>query len=240
MSSFDEGEGDLHDKDKQRAFLSKVYLVLSIQLLFTGVTVFLLTHNEASREWLFDHPFFVLSASIGSTVLYLIIACCDKVKRSYPLNIILLILFTICTAVMAAGMSARYRLIVVQTSFIATATITIVMSLLAIFAPCDVTGCSMFFVIGFVALTVLSIVNLILSFFMNVGILHLIISGFAVLLLSFYIMFLTQLLVTGQFGDIRDSGQYIEAVICLYSAIIDIFIHLLPVINAVMGEGGEE
>ncbi|KAF6206665.1 hypothetical protein GE061_017901 [Apolygus lucorum] len=231
----EDDDGFIFDKATRKDFVAKVYGLLTIQLAITFAIIFALNYVEAVREFIEDYFWVVFIFMVVQLIIYCTIVCVRRVRMSYPTNLILLTFHTLVFAGLAAWISARYDIAVIWLAFMATAVITLLVTAFAKFTPWDVTGCGMFICIAFIAVSVFSLIAFIVSFFIYIPIIHLIISGIMVALLSFYLMYMTQLILGGRKQEI-DSDEVVLAVIILYTTIIDIFLHLLHLIGACMSD----
>ena len=97
------------DKDVRRLFIRKVFAILSIQLLltFSVVTVFTLVHSV--KHYIQHHPEINYASYALFIVLYMTLVCFDSVRRKHPLNLILLVLFTIVLSYMTGTLASYYN-----------------------------------------------------------------------------------------------------------------------------------
>lgn len=79
----------------RQMFIRKVYSLLLIQIAATVLVGYIIRYNLSIRDWGFNNLWLLIVAGIGSIGF----AIATHVKaRSYPVNLILLSLFTICEA----------------------------------------------------------------------------------------------------------------------------------------------
>lgn len=75
-----------------------MYSILSFQLLFTTLTVFMFTFNHSLRDFFVKNVWIVLVASVVSMItMYALIY--PEIARKVPLNYALLGLFTLCESI---------------------------------------------------------------------------------------------------------------------------------------------
>ncbi|XP_020757855.2 protein lifeguard 2 isoform X5 [Odocoileus virginianus] len=89
----DVSPGTFSETAVRRAFIVKVFFLLSIQLLITGAIISLFVFWDALRSWVIKHPWFNYSLLPAFFVVFIILACCGKLRRQVPANYILLGLF---------------------------------------------------------------------------------------------------------------------------------------------------
>lgn len=226
--------GPFAEKDIRNAFVSKVYAILSLQLTFTSILigVFVLDKDIKSTFMYGGQNWMLLGFAIFF-VTYMILACVESARRSFPLNFILLTVLTLGYALVAAIVSCRYDTEIVLFAFIATAISTILITLLAKSTSFDMTSCG-------TTLCLLALAHLIIGSIMMVilasmgygqlGSLILAISG--AFLVSLYLMFDTQLILGGRKFELSPE-EYILGAILLYVDIVNIFIYLLEIFNRI-------
>ena len=79
----------------RRAFIRKVYALLSIQLVFTSIVVGIVVAVPELSEGIKHTTGLVIAAIIITLILIIGIMCFKKVARKYPINYIALLTFTI-------------------------------------------------------------------------------------------------------------------------------------------------
>lgn len=85
------------------SFIKKVYLLLSLQLLFTGILVLFSMYSDSYRA-LVGNTITIIIASVGLLVIGLIMACCFEAARPYQVP--LFIVFTILEGVVVSAVTA--------------------------------------------------------------------------------------------------------------------------------------
>jgi protein lifeguard len=121
---------DFNDESIRRGFIRKVYSILcvssdrkvdtnvilrasmfftqQVQLTITLGFISLFTFHEGTKLWVKQHPEMIW-ISLGVLLVTMIsMACCEKVRRNFPMNFIFLGLFTLAQSFVLGTMSARY------------------------------------------------------------------------------------------------------------------------------------
>lgn len=80
-----------------------------MQLLVTVGFIALFIYEPSVKEYTRQHAEMWWIAFAMTLVLIIVLACCDGVRRRWPLNIILLGLFTLCEGFMLGSVAALYR-----------------------------------------------------------------------------------------------------------------------------------
>uniref|UniRef100_A0A8C0CVJ3 Protein lifeguard 2 n=1 Tax=Balaenoptera musculus TaxID=9771 RepID=A0A8C0CVJ3_BALMU len=116
----------------RRAFIVKVFFLLSVQLLITGAIISLFLFWKALRVWVVKNPWFTYALLPAFFVVFIILACCGKLRRQVPANYILLGLFTILQGLLLGTVSVFYNAEEVLWATAATALVTISLTLFAL------------------------------------------------------------------------------------------------------------
>ncbi|KFO23920.1 Glutamate [NMDA] receptor-associated protein 1 [Fukomys damarensis] len=83
----------LSDRSVRQAFVAKVFLLLSAQLLITAIIIGTFVFWKALRVWVVTHPWFICALFPAFFVIFIALACCGNIRREVPANYILLGLF---------------------------------------------------------------------------------------------------------------------------------------------------
>ncbi|XP_017902923.1 PREDICTED: bax inhibitor 1-like isoform X2 [Capra hircus] len=124
--------GPFSETAVRRAFIVKVFFLLSIQLLITGAIVSLFVFCKALRSWVIKNPWFNYTLLPAFFVIFIVLACCGKLRRQVPANYILLGLFTVLQGLLLGTVSVFYNAEEVLWATGATALVTLSLSLFAL------------------------------------------------------------------------------------------------------------
>uniref|UniRef100_A0A3Q3JVX0 Protein lifeguard 2 n=1 Tax=Monopterus albus TaxID=43700 RepID=A0A3Q3JVX0_MONAL len=97
------------DKTIRRTFIRKVYAILMVQLFVTVAIVGLFTFCTPVRFFIQTHPSFYMASYLMFFITYIALSCCGDLRRQFPWNIILLVLFTLSMACMMGFVSSFYN-----------------------------------------------------------------------------------------------------------------------------------
>jgi FtsH-binding integral membrane protein len=125
------------------------------------------------------------TAWIFALALMLVLACVEKARRVFPMNMILLGAFTVAQAWLVGILSAHYNESAVLLAFAVTAAAVLAISIFAINTKIDVTRWGTLLLVALVAFIVL----LLFGIFLRSKIFHLVIAGIACLLFSAYLIY---------------------------------------------------
>ena len=206
-------------------FVRKVYTILAIQLTITAGWVAIV--QTTLNTWVREHSALYIVAAVMSIVLFCAIICCFA--RSHPTNLVLLGAFTVCEAHMVAGICSRYRDDTVIMAALATALVTIA---LTVYAMRTKTEIQVFVALAFVvylAMFPLLIICLIVS----IKPLYILYCCLGLIFYSLYLIIDT-IIICGKEkhnGIEMDHNDYVIGALMLYLDIIMIFIYILRLLG---------
>ncbi|XP_053207729.1 protein lifeguard 1-like [Panonychus citri] len=214
------------NKSIRLKFIRKVYGILSLQLLVTMGFVLAFTLSEEVKGFALKNSW-LLFVALGFSLVSLITLACCGVHRTFPGNLVCLGIFTLSESVMIGFTTAFRRGEIVLYAVIITAAIVLSLTLFAFQTKIDFTA---FNGILFVCLMVFMLFG-ILAIFIKGKIVMLIYSAVGALLFSAYLVIDTQMIVGGSHKLQFSPEDYILGAITLYVDIINIFIHILQLLD---------
>ena len=213
------------------AFLRKVYLLLSLQLLWTIVLCVLFYCIPSWKEFAETS----LAAMIVSIVLtFVFLGLCIYFQRKHPWNLVLLTCFTLCIGYSVAITVGRYSVLVIMESLVITAAIFLSLTVYTLTSKRDFTGWGPALSVVLMGLVFTMIVQLFLAFVFGIRstVFDIIISCVTAILFSLYIVYDTYMIFNKYSPE-----EYIMAVISLYLDTINLFLAILRLVGAANGEG---
>lgn len=217
------------EKAIRSAFVSKVYSILSVQLVFTTIMIGAFVLNNETKVY-FKHSQGWMFAGFGIFfVAYLVLACVESARRSAPCNFIMLSILTLGYSLFAAVISCRYDTKIVFMAAVATAVSCLLIAAFARSTSFDMTNCGTtlcFLGLAHMIIGTIMVLILVPLGFAKLASLLLAVSG--ALLASLYLMFDLQLIIGGRKCEISPE-EYILGAIMLYTDIMQIFIYLLEI-----------
>ncbi|CAG7699652.1 unnamed protein product [Allacma fusca] len=209
----------------RQGFIRKVYSILMVQLLITSGFIAGFLFDRDLRLWVRRNALFVLGACILSFCLTLAMVCCDRARRKFPLNFILLFLFTVIESFLVGAVSSFYQ----AESVLLAAGITVVICFsLTVFAfqtKIDFTGWGPYLFVSTIVLFLFGIAAALLSSILPV--MHTLYACLGALLFSVYLIYDTQLIIGGKHKNSISPEEYTFAALTLYIDIINIFLKIL-------------
>ncbi|XP_019489105.1 PREDICTED: bax inhibitor 1-like, partial [Hipposideros armiger] len=213
----------------RRAFIIKVFLILSAQLVVTGSIISMFLFWMTLKSWVLENAWFTYAILPAFFVVLIVLACCGKLRRQVPANYILLGLFTILQGLLLGTISVFYKAEEVLWATAATALVTLSLTLFALQTKWDFTLLNGTL---FVLLFVLIIYGILLIFIRSYW-LHLLYAGLGTMIFSLYLVMDVQLMVGGHHRYNLDPEEYIFAALNIYLDIINLFFFILQLIGLV-------
>ena len=223
--------GDAAIQAQVRAgFISKVYGILSIQLLITFGAV-LLFQLDPIKIWIKQHQAaagnLIIFSSFSFIVLFLSLACCRDLSRKVPYNYIFLFAITMCEAISCAIVSSLYSFHIVALALVLTLVATLAITFYACTTKKDFSTCrvglyvifSQMFMVGLIA--VLFRLQILYAFY-TFGM-----TG----VIGIYLVYDTQMIL-GKLGVGYSVDDYMFATLEIYMDIIRLFLLILRILGS--------
>jgi len=215
----------------RRAFIRKVYSILSMQIGIT-VAVGFAFWWYATPTWAANHLMIFYIASFGSMALLLgLSCCCPNLGRNFPTNYLFLFALTILMSVVLGFVVTMYTGESVLIAVAATAVAFFCLTAYACCSKTDFTGCGPYLLAALFCMMAFALVMGIWSMFAPVPkTLQIVYSLLGVLLFSFYIVYDTQLIVGGSHNaHCFDIDDYCYAALTIYLDLVNLFLFLLQI-----------
>ena len=133
------------------AFIRKVYLILSTQLLLTVGFGYLCMYNLQVKDFMMQYPEMIYVALGGVLISSYGIMCYETCARKVPLNFFMLFIFTACESIIVGYVVMFAKEENVLIALVMAATVVVALTLYAIFTKTDFTMCGgLLFVVGLV------------------------------------------------------------------------------------------
>lgn len=216
------------EKNIRMAFIRKVYAILMVQLAITFAFISLFVYSEPVRLYTQEHSEMVIVAIFLVFALMIAMACCDNVRRQFPLNFICLFLFTFVESFLLGVVSSSYDAKEVMWAAGICAFICLGLTAFAFQTKYDFT---MMGGMLFVTLFIFVIFGFLTIFLYN-EVVRLIYACVGALIFSLYLVYDTQLLIGGHHKYSISPEEYIFAALNLYLDIINLFIYILQIISS--------
>ncbi|XP_034022641.1 protein lifeguard 2 isoform X3 [Thalassophryne amazonica] len=216
------------DMTIRKTFIRKVYAILMVQLLVTTAIIGLFTFCAPVRFYIQTHPGLYSASYLLFFSTYITLCCCGDLRRQFPCNIILLILFTLSMAVMMGFVSSFYNTSSVLLCVGITALVCLSVTIFSFHSKIDVTSCQgVLFSLCIVMLLCAITISIVVPFG-YVPWLHAIYAVTGAILFTLFLAFDTQVMLGNKRLTISPE-EYIFATLSLYLDIIYLFSFLLQI-----------
>ncbi|GAB1609429.1 protein lifeguard 2-like [Argonauta hians] len=232
LENNDFGGSSFSDKAIRRAFIRKVYLILTGQLLLTiGIIVLCIFVDEI--KFYIQENLWVYLTSYGIFLcVYFVLVCIKSARRTYPGNIIGLLVLTVSMALVLGTISSFHDTDIVLMAMVVTAVVCLSISLFAVFTNIDFTMCFglMFTFFVVVILFGLSVCITQVALSKPIPVLTSVYGALIALLYAWFLVFDTQLIMGGKKYEL-DPEEYIFGALALYIDIVDFFLLILSIMG---------
>ena len=134
------GYGNFSDIRVRHQFIRKVYSLVSLQLLITSVFIAVMKLVPAITQFVAVNSWILWLSMIGTIVIVIMLACCESMSRSYPLNLILLMIFTVLESLLLGCISSQYKTDTLLIAAGLTAFVVVGITIFAFQTKIDFTG----------------------------------------------------------------------------------------------------
>ena len=219
----------------RKIFVTKVYSILAIQFTITIFFVSLSFYSEKFQNFVKNYKSVYFLSTILSLITYIYPLFYTKFLKSFPLNYVYLLLFTISSDLVLCRLIIKYK---PTTIFIALCLSIITIITLSIYAYYSKTD---FTILGgnfFVTLN-LFMISSCLRILFGIEYSKLIINGCCLIVFSTYIIYDTQLILGNQ-REKFNNNDCVLAAMCLYIDIINLFIEMVKIVAASLNENVDD
>ncbi|XP_053287950.1 glutamate receptor, ionotropic, N-methyl D-aspartate-associated protein 1b (glutamate binding) [Pleuronectes platessa] len=220
----------LDNKTIRRAFIRKVFLVLTAQLMVTFAFVAVFTFVDEVKMFVLVNTWTYMVSYAVFFVSVCVISCCGSVRRRHPWNLVALSILTLSMSYMVGMIASFHETESVIMAVGITAVVCFTVVLFSLQTKYDFTSCHG---VLFVCLIVLIFFGILCIFIRN-RILHIVYAGLGALLFTCFLAVDTQLLL-GNKELALSPEEYIFAALTLYTDIINIFLYILAIVGRARG-----
>uniref|UniRef100_A0A3B3ZBK3 Uncharacterized protein n=1 Tax=Periophthalmus magnuspinnatus TaxID=409849 RepID=A0A3B3ZBK3_9GOBI len=214
------------DKTVRQAFIRKVFMVLTVQLLVTFSFVAVFTFVDDAKYFVRRNPWTYYVSYAVFFVALIVLSCCGDFRRKHPWNLVALSILTLSLSYMLGMIASFYDTETVIIAVGITAVVCFTVVLFSLQSKYDFTSCRG---VLFVCLIVL-MVFAILCIFIRHKILHIVYASLGALLFTCFLAVDTQLLL-GNKKQALSPEEYIFAALSLYTDIVNIFLYILSIVG---------
>uniref|UniRef100_A0A7S2MGN5 Transmembrane BAX inhibitor motif-containing protein 4 n=1 Tax=Helicotheca tamesis TaxID=374047 RepID=A0A7S2MGN5_9STRA len=214
---------EVDDRQIRHAFIRKVYLILAAQMLLTFGVCAVMTLHKPLQTYVLEQGMPLYWASV--LVLFVSLFALFVYKREYPINFLLLGVFTLAMSYSVGMITAMYDAAgysgtIIEAVFI-TATVFLVLTIFTLQSKWDFSFLGAGLGMGLWILLLWSILGIIFGF--QTGYVYALAGS---VLFSGYIIFDTYML-----AERHDPQDYVVAAIELYLDIVNLFLFILRLLS---------
>ena len=207
-------------------FIRKVYGILSIQLLITTILCLIAMISKSYQSFLINNISLAYLMIFFTIILPIIIICCPDTMSKVPMNYIILLLFTIAESYLVSFICAFSNPKIVFMAAFMTFAMVISLTIYAITTSTDMTLNGSILFIGCCSLFLFSFFLI----FTNNKLLHIIFCIAGIIILGFYLIYDTQLII-GNKSYCVEMDDYILGSFMLYTDIVSLFLYILQLLQ---------
>ena len=203
-------------------FVKKVFGIVGGQLLITFAMAYLSMVYKSIFYFQLNNPLLLTFSSIIAISVILAFSFAKSLSTNYPLNYLLLMVFTLCQSYFVAFYVNYFEENTVLMALFLTSTVVLSLSIYAMQTKRDIGYFGGLIIMGSCA----ALVALFGSLFLGITMLSSIISIMTALILGLYLIYDIKLLMGDDERKI-DLDSYILGAIMIYMDIIEIFLQIL-------------
>lgn len=224
---YNDEQGNFSEIRIRHGFIKKTYGIVSVQMLLTTAITAMIIFIEDLKNFFFTNSWILWIFIAGTFIIMIVLACCEGVARSYPINLILLMAFTLMESFIVGVISATYDTTTVLIAVGITAVVVVGITVFAFQTKIDFTGAGIYLFVFALVLLVFGIIAMII----RSKILQIVYAAIGALLFSFYLVFDTQMMLGGKHKYSISPEDYILAALNLYVDIINLFLMILRLVG---------
>ncbi|XP_063811509.1 LOW QUALITY PROTEIN: protein lifeguard 1-like [Pseudophryne corroboree] len=214
------------DKNIRRAFIRKVFLVLTAQLLVTFAFVAVFTFVDEVQTYVQKNTWtYYLSYAVFFCSL-IALSCCGDFRRRHPWNLVALSILTLSLSYMVGMIASFYDTEAVIMALGITAAVCFTVVLFSLQTKYDFTSCMGVLMVSLVVLLIFSI----LCIFIRNKIMQIVYAALGALLFTCFLAVDTQMILGNKQLSLSPE-EYVFAALNLYTDIINIFLYILAIIG---------
>lgn len=225
---YNDSTGSFSEINIRHGFIRKTYSIVSLQMLITTAITAAIIFIDPVKNFFYSNSWILWVFIAGTFIIMMVLACCEGVARSYPLNMILLMAFTLLESCIVGAISSVYETSTVLIAVGITAVVVIAITIFAFQTKIDFTGMGIYLFVFSIVLLVFGII----AAFMHSKILQIVYAAIGAMLFSFYLVFDTQLMLGGKHKYSISPEDYIMAALNLYIDIINLFLMILRLVGS--------
>lgn len=214
------------DKAVRRAFIRKVFLVLTAQLVVTFSFVALFTFEKNIKTFVQQNVWTYYVSYAVFLIPLIAISCCGEFRRKHPWNLVALSILTLSMSYMTGMIASFYDTDTVVMAVGITVVVCFTVVIFSLQSKYDFTSCMG---VLFVCVIVLFVFGILCIFIRN-KILDIVYASLGALVFTCFLAVDTQLLLGNKKLSLSPE-EYIFGALNLYLDIINIFLYILQIVG---------
>ncbi|XP_077472078.1 protein lifeguard 1 [Stigmatopora argus] len=210
------------DKTVRRAFVRKVFCILTLQLVFTFSVVSIFTFSAVVKKVVQKNIWIYVSSFLIFAVVSIALSCAKSLRRKHPWNIIGLAIVTLSLSYVVGTMASYHDTRAVIITMATTLTISLTIIAFSAQSRYEFSCCYGLLLIMAVDLLMFGI----FSGFYYLYITQVVYGSLGALLFSMFLMVDCQLMM-GALNYRVDPEEYVSAALMIYLDVMLIFIYLM-------------
>ncbi|KAM9486667.1 protein lifeguard 3 isoform 1-T1 [Clarias gariepinus] len=208
-----------------------VYLILAAQLSFTTSIVAVFTFVDPVHDFVVEYPV-ILWLSFGVFFpVYLVLVCSENARRRFPVNLVLLFIFTLAMSYMTGALASYYETKSVFLALGITAVVCVSVTVFSFQTKVDFTSCTGLFCVLAIVLLITGIIATIVLSFQYIPWLHMLYAALGAIIYTLFLAYDTQLLLGNRTLSLSPE-EYVFGALTLYTDIIQLFLFMLQLIGS--------
>jgi protein lifeguard len=212
----------------RHAFIRKVFGLVATQMVLTIAIMCLIKFVSPVNLFLLRNSWIIWITMSVTFMFMFVLACIEKVLRTYPLNLFLLFVFTVMESTLVGFISLSYKTETIFISACITCAIVFALILFSFQTKYDFTGKSVYLFILGICLVSFGFI----SIFFQSSIMLIVYSVLGAAFFSIYLIFDVQLMLAGKHKYAISPEDYVMASLNLYVDIINLFLMILNLVRA--------
>ncbi|XP_055337931.1 protein lifeguard 2-like [Paramacrobiotus metropolitanus] len=221
------------DANIRRSFIRKTYAILMVQLLVTLAFICLFVFCAPVKYFVHRNPWFYYLSYGVFLATYLTLVCCTGLTRRYPVNLVLLSIFTLAMSYMTATISSYYDTQIVLMAIGICAVCCLTISVGSAFCKFDMTRYGWVLGIAAIILMLFGLVTLMFAFVpsLHTPWYHGFYSGLIALVFMGFLAYDTQMIIGGRRYALSPE-EHVAGAMQLYLDVVYIFLGILGISGA--------
>jgi len=216
-------------------FIRKVFSIVAAQLLTTFAMSFYAITNESFYLFQMSNTGLFMFTAMLSICILIILSCFSSISRNYPMNFILLGLFTLCESYTVSAIVGSYHEKTVLMALFLTGSVVAALTIYSLKTKREIGYFSGLIVMGSCA----TLVGLFGSLIFGGGMLSGMISIVSAVMAGLYLIYDIKMLMG---NDRRKIGldDYVMGAMVIYLDVIRIFLEILKFLNSMENDKKEK